>query len=411
MRAYIPLDEAVEFESAAHAAGVLDRPMPDEPADMPPPIGQPLTAARKMEIEWFNAAAEAALLEPTNPLIDGLLDEGAMSVLYGDSNSGKTFAALDMAFHVATAQPWNGRRVKHGFIVYVAAEGGRLIKRRLAALRKRYLDDCGEDAPAPLFALVRYPIDLRSNDANLNELVALIKQAERGAGCSCAWVVVDTLSRAMAGGDENSPGDMGRIVMAADSIRDGTNAHFSYIHHTGKDTARGARGHSLLRAATDTEIEVAQNSVTVTKQRDMESGFSIGFRLVDLQIGTGLDGEPIKSAIVEWEPEGGKSGNAEIAKSVPPVMRLLMEVVDETISETGQPIRPFLDGTVVQAAPDDAIRARYYARIAEQPKGQDTPDKLADRQRKNFNNAIANAIKRKAIAAAQYNGGRWLWRL
>ena len=33
------------------------------------------------------------------------------------------------------------------------------------------------------------------------------------------------------------------------------------VHHTGKDTAKGARGHSLLRAATDTEIEVKREEV------------------------------------------------------------------------------------------------------------------------------------------------------
>ena len=103
---------------------------------------------------------------------------------------------------------------------------------------------------------MRFPIDLRSNDANLKELLALVREAETETGEKCVWIVVDTLSRALAGGDENSPVDMGRIVVAADRIRAETGAHFTYVHHTGKDAARGARGHSLLRAATDTEIEV-----------------------------------------------------------------------------------------------------------------------------------------------------------
>jgi hypothetical protein len=56
-----------------------------------------------MELEWFNVAATAAEVETADPPIDGLLDPGAMSVLYGDSNSGKTFVALDMAY--MTRQP------------------------------------------------------------------------------------------------------------------------------------------------------------------------------------------------------------------------------------------------------------------------------------------------------------------
>ena len=54
----------------------------------------------KMVIEWFGEAADSALSDPVNQLVEGLLDEGGLSVIYGDSGSGKTFAALDLAFHV-----------------------------------------------------------------------------------------------------------------------------------------------------------------------------------------------------------------------------------------------------------------------------------------------------------------------
>ncbi len=42
----------------------------------------------------------------------------------------------------------------------------------------------------PLFVLVRYPIDLRSGDADANELLALIRTAEAQSGEKCAWVIV-----------------------------------------------------------------------------------------------------------------------------------------------------------------------------------------------------------------------------
>jgi hypothetical protein len=58
----------------------------------------------------FGEAADSALAEPANPLIKDLLDEGALSVIYGDSGSGKTFAALDIAFHVGAT----GKRLGTG---------------------------------------------------------------------------------------------------------------------------------------------------------------------------------------------------------------------------------------------------------------------------------------------------------
>src|SRR5580704_5395333 len=312
----------------------------------------------KMTIEWFDEAANSAMSEPANQLIEGVFDEGGLSVIYGDSGSGKTFAALDLALHVGAGLDWNGKKVKRGLVVYVAAEGGRRIKRRIAALKKRYHEEYGDIAPDPLFAIVRYPIDLRSSAADLNELLDLVRKAEKKTGEKCVWLIVDTLSRAMAGGDENSPVDMGRIVAAADRFRAETGAHFTYVHHTGKDAARGARGHSLLRAATDTEIETTAGSLTLTKQRDGELGFKIWFKLVDLVIGEDADGNCVKSAVVEWSI--GVPPKAKPTESVPRAQRLLMAVVDGAIDEAGFPFMPFADGPMVRGVKDGIARARYY---------------------------------------------------
>ncbi|MGJ0504191.1 MAG: helicase RepA family protein [Methylocystis sp.] len=302
---YAPIDEPADFARAFDERIYVEEPKPEP-------------TSRKMRLEWFNSVSALALSESSNPLIADTLDEGALSVIYGESNSGKTFVALDKAMAVATGKPWNGKATKRGLVVYVAAEGGKRIMRRLAALKKRYHAEHGEDAPEPLLALVRFPIDLRSNDANLKELLALIRSAEAETGERCVWIIVDTLSRALAGGDENSPVDMGRIVMAADRIRAEIGAHFTYVHHTGKDTARGARGHSLLRAATDTEIEVSAGALKVTKQRDMEGGEAYGFKLTDVYIGDDPEGQPVRSAVVDWT-DAPKAESANKVKTGPAV--------------------------------------------------------------------------------------------
>ena len=392
-----PVDDAYHQE-ALMQFGELITPTARNGAPTPP------HASREMQIEWFDAAATAAEDETPDPLIEGLLDAGAMSVIYGDSNSGKTFIALDLAFHVSTGTPWNDRAVRRGLVVYVAAEGGTRIRKRLAALKKR-----NPSPAAPLFALIRYPIDLRSSDANLKELLALVRAAEAETGEKCVWVIVDTLSRAMAGGDENSPVDMGRIVLAADTIRHETGAHFSYVHHTGKDAARGARGHSLLRAGTDTEAEVAQGTLSATKQRDMEGGFTIGFALRDLVIGEAPDGSPIKSAVVDWNSEAAKPTKAENAKPVPRSQRLLMSVIREALDEAGQDIRPIHDGPIVRAVSADIVRDRLYLKIAEEADPGEDEAKLTARRQKAFVRAVGAEIKAKTLLSAIYNVDRVLW--
>ena len=201
---------------------------------------------------------------------------------------------------------------------------------------------------------------------------------------------------------------MGRIVVAADRIRAETGAHFTYVHHTGKDAARGARGHSLLRAATDTEIEVTAGALKVTKQRDMEGGEAYGFTLTDVYIGDDPDGQPVRSAVVDWT-DAPKAESASKVKSVPAQQRLFMETVAQAIDEAGQEFRPSPEWPLVRAVSDEIVREKYYGRIAEKPRDGDTPERLADRQRKAFNNAIKKNLDAKRLVAAAKDGERVLW--
>jgi len=258
-----------------------------------------------------------------------------------------------------------------------------------------------------LLALVRFPIDLRSSDANLRELLTLIRDAEVETGVNCFWTVVDTLSRALAGGDENSPVDMGRIVLAADRIRAETGAHFSYVHHCGKDAARGPRGHSLLRAATDTEIEVTAGALKVTKQRDMERGEAYGFKLTDVYIGDDPEGQPVRSAVVDWI-DAPKAESVTKIKAVPASQRLLMDTIAAAIDEAGELFRPFADGPFVKTVADPIVRDRYYAAIAKQAKPDESQEQLAERQRR-ASTAQLRALKTKRLVAAARNGERVVW--
>jgi hypothetical protein len=78
---------------------------------------------------------------------------------------------------------------------------------------------------------------------------------------------------------------MGNLVKHLDKIRHTLKTHLCIIHHSGKDLAKGARGHSLLRAAADTELEVANHVIRARKQRDMEEGIPIAFELITVDLG------------------------------------------------------------------------------------------------------------------------------
>ena len=70
-------------------------------------------------------------------LVEGVLPEKSVCVLYGEPSSGKTFVALSLALACANGQPWIGRKTRPARILYVAAEGVLGIKYRLRAYRQR----------------------------------------------------------------------------------------------------------------------------------------------------------------------------------------------------------------------------------------------------------------------------------
>lgn len=293
------------------------------------PLGINTPAKRKALYSLSYAeAAERALAQSTEPLIDGLLDRQAMSVWYGESGAGKTFVLLNVSFHIASGRPWAEKQTRQGTVAYIAAEGGKGILKRIRALKERHAD-AGD---IPLY-VIPCPVDLLHAEADLKPLIAEIEAIKKASGRDIELVVIDTLSRAIAGGNENDSQDMGRFVVNLDHIRSSTRAHLAVVHHTGKDKAKGARGHSLLRAATDTEVEIDQKTLTVTKQRDMDGNLSMGLTLKPVRLGVAADGREITSCVAEM---GAVRGPIE-KMPLQPRLSELLEEIEGRLAETQNP--------------------------------------------------------------------------
>lgn len=267
-----------------------------------PPATEESSAAQlgEMQLLSFVQASNLPDWQPPRELIEGVLIERTMSVVYGDSNTGKSFLVLDMAAHLSLGLDWFGKRVKRGAVLYLAAEAPRSIQDRSRALAQKlnttldnlFITDC--------------PIDLYDENGDAKAIVDTTKAIEQHYKTEIKLIVVDTLARAIGGGDENATKDMGVMVKHSDLIKANTTAHIMFIHHTGKDASRGARGSSALRAATDTEIEVSdpQNGgpkeFKVTKQRDLDGkGEIYGFTLTKINLGLGVFDNLMTTCYVE----------------------------------------------------------------------------------------------------------------
>lgn len=249
-------------------------------------------------IEWADRMPEDG--ESLREIVQDVITTGGMSVMYGESNSGKSYLAAHLAFCMTRGVPWLGKQLERGAVIYVAGEGAASIRRRLRAYERHHGCKVGQ------FGLIPASLSLLAGSADVSALVDLIRDSQSEIGEQVQLVIVDTLARAMAGANENASEDMGRLVQAGDRIREETGAHLMWVHHTGKDQAKGARGHSSLRAALDTELEVTADdsaglhTLTVTKQRDLDSkGTRLCGKFVPVALGTTQWGGAITACAVE----------------------------------------------------------------------------------------------------------------
>ncbi len=245
-------------------------------------------------------------------LVEGVVSRNSMGVVFGESNSAKTFFMVELAASVSNGEECLGHRTVQGLVVYLATEAAGSVKMRFAARQKH------TGTPLPRVIVVQSPINLFDGTADVEAVLQLIEALQAEAQAKVELIIGDTMARISAGANENSGEDMGVVLKNADAIRAATGASFLWVHHCGKDQARGARGWSGIRAAIDTEIEITADDATgirtaeITKQRDLTTkGLRIGFQLMPVPMGFNRWGSERTSAVVIPAAAGDKPTRAK----------------------------------------------------------------------------------------------------
>lgn len=227
-------------------------------------------------------------LPPLRWRVKGVLPEKGVAAIFGQSASGKSFLAFDMAVAIAGGDEWFGCRVNHAPVVYVCLEGEAGFGQRVKAWEKDNLRQLPDS-----LNMVLEPFKI-TEAKNVDELASVVPQG--------AVVIVDTLNRAAPNSDENSSKDMGFILEAAKRLHSLTDGLVVLVHHTGKDDSRGMRGHSSLFAAMDAAIEVKREGESrrwlLGKAKDGLDGDSHPFRLKVVELEPDEDGDTVTSCVV-----------------------------------------------------------------------------------------------------------------
>lgn len=242
---------------------------------------------------------ELIAMPPPEYQIHGLFPENSVVVLYGPPGCFKSFIAGDIAAAIASPFDWHGRETKHGHALYVAAEGGPgMGKRMLGWGRKRGFD------PAKLdMSWMLEPLPLQADSDEMSILFDRIAEIDTHPSI----VVIDTLARCYIG-DENKQEDMGKFIRGVDQLRKELKTTVLIVHHTRLDGDR-ERGNTALRGAADSMLQVVakehkgHRSVAIfnDKQKDEAKSDPIRFNLVvdELNNTLVLD-DPLKPRAVDF---------------------------------------------------------------------------------------------------------------
>ena len=261
-------------------------------------------------------------------LVKNLLGHAEASAFYGAPGSGKSALVEDMGLHIAGGLPWHDRDVntRDRLLRCTRTPNVGRASRHCVPQAERHID-------------TRLPIlggvyDFRV-PATAATVASIIRQIEDVTEQKTVLIIIDTISRALNGGDETHQ----RIWAQLSPLRRDYRKRRALMSHgcimCRLTPGRGFRGHGALLGALDTTINVEKltsglRTATVIKANDTEEGERIAFTLDSVTIGP----ETTAPVVVPFDGEPPKEAPS---RKLPARYKLARENLTDLIADKGQP--------------------------------------------------------------------------
>lgn len=363
-------------------------------------------------------AHEARSAKPQrNWLVKNLLLAKTFGIVFGPPGCGKSFLVSDLCLTMTASvlddgeqkPSWFGYSGRPFGVVYVVAEGADDFEIRLHAWMQEH--DVPEGAVLP-FVYLPTNVDMRSNDEQAKKLIEEIKgvsaEMMERCGVPVEMVVIDTVARALNGGNENASEVMAAFVTNCGLVQQECGVAVLGVHHGGKEAGRGPRGHEGLHGAADFEFEVigatedTPNNWTVRKLKSGPGGASHRFRLRQTVVGNDEDGDPITSCIVnsnltEAEKAGGKPQGYRPSR----LQREFLNVLGTVVDRNGQMPPPDLGlpGQILLVANVEDVKREYVAQYHATETG--TEQEVRERLARRWSQATKELITRRLVGSVK----------
>ena len=210
-----------------------------------------------------------------------------------------------------------------------------LTKRRLASERK-----CNGPDSLPV-AVIPGPLDLCHGKRDTERLIAAMKSVAKATGQPVVFVLIDTVSQVLCGGDENQPKDMGAFISNVTRIVQETGAHVMLVHHSPADNPQKLRGHTALLAACDTTILISKvgqfRRAEVMKANDAEEGVAFTFDFESVELDTDQDGNVTTAPVVfPVETDASSVGAADQKAKLSSAQKVALKALENALGDEGK---------------------------------------------------------------------------
>lgn len=306
---------------AGTAAGEFD--VIDIDVGQPPSISGPESAdflepVKKGQGMHFLTYAEMCAMPEPEWLVEGVVQKRSSALMFGKSNTFKSFLAIDIGLSVATGKSWHGHAVSKGRVLFVATEGANGVGRlRVPGWYGHHSVDEADRHNALL-----YPKEIRLDVVeDVDALVAAIRQ-----GGPMALVVLDIFGGTMAG-TEVEDTTARAWTRAVQHIMRSTGTAMLTVAHTGWQDETRARMHTHFwgsfdsRMRVDGDKEARTSLLTVERHKDADSSGSWGFNLAN-------SGETL---VPVYNPDVRSDRGA----ALPMGQKLAVEALDEALETHG----------------------------------------------------------------------------
>ena len=195
-------------------------------------------------------------MPPPQWLFKNLLQKNSTALLYGPSNLGKSFLALELMFSLASKDSSIFEPLEDGLVLYVAGEGAAGLNIRM----KAWEADRGVEVNGENVGFVETAVQL-ADPKSRRLFVTAVRKAFPGR--KPALIIFDTLARCAVGLDENSAKDMGTLVEGLEAIRREFDCSVLLVHHSTKASPKTERGSSAVFGAVDTVLSLLRDGANM----------------------------------------------------------------------------------------------------------------------------------------------------